>query len=111
MESYNPDARFQSQYLKIQQKRKAVEECISSEAVDNLRRGIKAGCQLLSEIQMAKATRRNQRSRWKEPMAKIKSCKLPQFKGTRFVLFWETVQFTEDVCTHMERRQISHIKR
>ncbi|KZT75248.1 hypothetical protein F511_47728 [Dorcoceras hygrometricum] len=24
MESYNPDARFQSQYLKIQQKRKAV---------------------------------------------------------------------------------------
>ncbi|KZV16787.1 7-ethoxycoumarin O-deethylase-like [Dorcoceras hygrometricum] len=36
MESYNPDARFQSQYLKIQQKRKAVEECISSEAVDDL---------------------------------------------------------------------------
>ncbi|KZV37804.1 hypothetical protein F511_24495 [Dorcoceras hygrometricum] len=26
VESYNPDARFQSQYLKIQQKRKAVEE-------------------------------------------------------------------------------------
>ncbi|KZV46053.1 hypothetical protein F511_23357 [Dorcoceras hygrometricum] len=39
------------------------------------------------------------RSRWKEPMAEIKSCKLPQFKGTRFVLFWETVQFTEERCT------------
>ncbi|KZV19398.1 hypothetical protein F511_04259 [Dorcoceras hygrometricum] len=33
----DPDARFQSQYLKIQQKRKAAVECISSEAVDDLR--------------------------------------------------------------------------
>ncbi|KZV35654.1 hypothetical protein F511_30010 [Dorcoceras hygrometricum] len=31
----------------------------------------RAGCQLLSSIQMAKATRRNQRSRWKDSMAKI----------------------------------------
>ncbi|KZV28099.1 hypothetical protein F511_19516 [Dorcoceras hygrometricum] len=31
----------------------------------------RAGCQLLSEIQMAKATRRNQRSRWKGSMAEI----------------------------------------
>ncbi|KZV20757.1 hypothetical protein F511_04115 [Dorcoceras hygrometricum] len=29
----------------------------------------------------------NQRLRWKESMAEIKSCKLPQFKGTRFRLF------------------------
>ncbi|KZV57974.1 hypothetical protein F511_44625 [Dorcoceras hygrometricum] len=36
VESYNPDARFQSQYLKIQQKRIAFEEWISSEAVDDL---------------------------------------------------------------------------
>ncbi|KZT75338.1 hypothetical protein F511_47637 [Dorcoceras hygrometricum] len=40
----------------------------------------------------------NQRSKWKESMAEIKSCKLPQFKGTRFVLFWEIVQFTEEVA-------------
>ncbi|KZV45725.1 pentatricopeptide repeat-containing protein [Dorcoceras hygrometricum] len=59
----NPDASFQSQYLKIQQRRKAIEECISSEAVDNLRRVIKAGCQLLSSIQMAKTTRSLQKKR------------------------------------------------
>ncbi|KZV27668.1 subtilase family protein [Dorcoceras hygrometricum] len=34
---------------------------------------LKAGCQLLSSIQMAKTTRRNQRSRWKESMAEIES--------------------------------------
>ncbi|KZT75682.1 hypothetical protein F511_47293 [Dorcoceras hygrometricum] len=44
-------------------------------------------------------------------MAEIKSCKLPQFKGTRFVLFWEIVQFTEKVCTEMERRQFGLDKR
>ncbi|KZV42660.1 TMV resistance protein N-like [Dorcoceras hygrometricum] len=52
-----------------------------------------------------------QRSRWKESMAEIKSCKLPHFKGTRFVLFWEIVQFTEEVCTEMERRQFGLNKR
>ncbi|KZV43442.1 hypothetical protein F511_28845 [Dorcoceras hygrometricum] len=40
-----------------------------------------------------------------ESMAEIKSCKFPEFKGTRFVLFWEIVQFTEERCTEMERRQ------
>ncbi|KZV38234.1 hypothetical protein F511_28927 [Dorcoceras hygrometricum] len=34
-----------------------------------------------------------------------------QFKGTRFVLFWEIVQFTEEHCTEMERRQIGLDKR
>ncbi|KZV30506.1 DNA binding protein [Dorcoceras hygrometricum] len=53
----------------------------------------------------------NQRSRWKESMAEIESCKLPQFKGTRFVLFWEIVQFKEERCTEMERRRISLNKR
>ncbi|KZV54077.1 separase-like [Dorcoceras hygrometricum] len=53
----------------------------------------------------------NQRSKWKESMAEIKSCKLPQFKGTRFVLFWEIVQFTEEVCTEIERRQFGLDKR
>ncbi|KZV34894.1 separase-like [Dorcoceras hygrometricum] len=53
----------------------------------------------------------NQRSKWKESMAEIKSCKLPQFKGTRFLLFWEIVQFTEEVCTEMERRQFGLDKR
>ncbi|KZT76198.1 ATP binding protein [Dorcoceras hygrometricum] len=57
------------------------------------------------------AIRRNQRSKWKESMAKIKSCKFPQFKGTRFVLFWEIVQFTEEVCTELERRQFGLDKR
>ncbi|KZV25872.1 separase-like [Dorcoceras hygrometricum] len=47
----------------------------------------------------------NQRSKWKESMAEIKSCKLPHFKGTRFVLFGEIVQFTEERCTDMERRR------
>ncbi|KZV38152.1 hypothetical protein F511_42054 [Dorcoceras hygrometricum] len=57
------------------------------------------------------AIQRNQRSRWKESMAEIESCKLPQFKGTRFVLFLEIVQFTEERCTEMERRRISLDKR
>ncbi|KZV15553.1 hypothetical protein F511_43879 [Dorcoceras hygrometricum] len=39
-----------------------------------------------------------------ESMAEIKSCILPGIKGTRFVLFWEIVQFTEEHCTHLERR-------
>ncbi|KZV06873.1 hypothetical protein F511_45646 [Dorcoceras hygrometricum] len=32
-------------------------------------------------------------------------------QGTRFVLFWEIVQFTEEVCTEMERRQFGLDKR
>ncbi|KZV38571.1 hypothetical protein F511_04276 [Dorcoceras hygrometricum] len=46
-----------------------------------------------------------------ESMAEIKSCKFPEFKGTRFVLFWEIVQFTEERCTHLERRQFGLEKR
>ncbi|KZV26869.1 hypothetical protein F511_42483 [Dorcoceras hygrometricum] len=57
------------------------------------------------------AVARNQRSRWKESMAEIESCKLPEIKGTRFVLFWEIVKFTEERCTEMERRRISLDKR
>ncbi|KZV52232.1 hypothetical protein F511_40988 [Dorcoceras hygrometricum] len=53
----------------------------------------------------------NQRSIWKESMAEIESCKLPQFKGTRFVLFWEIVQLTEERCTYLERRQFGLDKR
>ncbi|KZV14278.1 putative leucine-rich repeat receptor-like protein kinase [Dorcoceras hygrometricum] len=60
---------------------------------------------------VAQRIQRNQRSRWKESMAEIESCKLPQFKGTRFVLFWEIVQFTEERCTEMERRQFGLDKR
>ncbi|KZV56817.1 pentatricopeptide repeat-containing protein mitochondrial [Dorcoceras hygrometricum] len=54
---------------------------------------------------------RNQRSKWKESMAEIESCILPGIKGTRFVLFWEIVQFTEEHCTHLERRKFSLDKR
>ncbi|KZT76965.1 putative flavin-containing monooxygenase 1 [Dorcoceras hygrometricum] len=46
-----------------------------------------------------------------ESMAEIKSCKLPGIKGTRFVLFWEIVQFTEERCTYLERRQFGLDKR
>ncbi|KZV41836.1 wall-associated receptor kinase 1-like [Dorcoceras hygrometricum] len=31
-----------------------------------------------------------------ESMAEIELCKLPQLKGTRFVLFWKIVQLTEE---------------
>ncbi|KZV16161.1 zinc finger CCCH domain-containing protein 6 [Dorcoceras hygrometricum] len=91
--SKHPDARFQSQYLNIQQKHIAVEEYTSSEAVDNLRRVrrvFKAGCQLLSSIQMAKTTRSLQKKRTQ-------------------VLF-PCRYFTEERCTEMERRQISQLK-
>ncbi|KZV56700.1 hypothetical protein F511_39957 [Dorcoceras hygrometricum] len=53
----------------------------------------------------ARTLRRNQRSIWKESIAEIESCKLPQLKGTRFVLFWEIVQLTEERFTGMERRR------
>ncbi|KZV40677.1 hypothetical protein F511_18433 [Dorcoceras hygrometricum] len=46
-----------------------------------------------------------------ESMAEIKSCILPGIKGTRFVLFWKIVQFTEEHCTHLERRQFGLDKR
>ncbi|KZV07018.1 ATP synthase D chain-related protein [Dorcoceras hygrometricum] len=46
-----------------------------------------------------------------ESMAEIKSCILPGIKGTRFVLFWEIVQFTEERCTYLERRQFGLDKR
>ncbi|KZV42887.1 hypothetical protein F511_44847 [Dorcoceras hygrometricum] len=43
--------------------------------------------------------------------AEIESCKLPEIKGTRFVLFSEIVQFTEERCTYLERRQFGLDKR
>ncbi|KZV50211.1 hypothetical protein F511_21126 [Dorcoceras hygrometricum] len=46
-----------------------------------------------------------------ESMAEIKSCKFPEFKGTRFVLLWEIVQLTEERCTYFERRQFGLDKR
>ncbi|KZV34602.1 hypothetical protein F511_15760 [Dorcoceras hygrometricum] len=52
---------------------------------------------------ITEAVGRNHHLKGKESVAEIKSCKLPQFKETRFVLFWEIVQLTEERCTEMER--------
>ncbi|KZV24607.1 hypothetical protein F511_06433 [Dorcoceras hygrometricum] len=56
---------------------------------------------LLENIQPLQAIN----AQMEESMAEIKSCKLPEFKETRFALFWEIVQFTEERCTEMERRR------